>query len=87
MAKNILELEKQLLLLELKKEEQVKHLKSDFNDFVESMKPANIIKRGFNELIGENICCEVIDVTHSRTSNKAYSLNGLLQCQTPANAP
>lgn len=52
MAKNIVELEKQLLLLELKKEEQVKHLKSDFNDFVESMKPANIIKRGFNELIG-----------------------------------
>jgi hypothetical protein len=52
MAKNIIELEKQLLLLELKKENQVKQLKSDFNDIVEFMKPANIIKRGFNELVG-----------------------------------
>lgn len=52
MAKNIVELEKQLLLLEVKKEEQVKQLKSDFTAIVDSLKPANIIKRGFNELVG-----------------------------------
>ncbi len=52
MAKNIVELEKQLLLLEVKKEEQVKQLKTDFTAIVDSLKPANIIKRGFNELVG-----------------------------------
>lgn len=52
MAKNIVELEKQLLLLEVKKEEQVKQLKADFTAIVDSLKPANIIKRGFNELVG-----------------------------------
>jgi len=52
MAKNIIELEKQLLLLEIKKEEQVKQLKADFSNLVDAMKPANIIKRGFSELIG-----------------------------------
>ena len=52
MAKNILELEKQLLLLEIKKEEQVKQLKADFTGLVDAMKPANIIKRGFSVLIG-----------------------------------
>ena len=52
MAKNILELEKQLLLLEVKKDEQVKQLKADFTGLVDAMKPANIIKRGFVELIG-----------------------------------
>jgi hypothetical protein len=52
MAKNILELEKQLLLLEIKKEEQANQLKADFAGLVDAMKPANIIKRGFSELMG-----------------------------------
>jgi len=52
MAKNIIELEKQLMLLEVKKVEQVKQLKADFTAIVDSLKPANIIKRGFNELVG-----------------------------------
>ncbi len=52
MAKDILSLEKQLMLLEHKKDVQLQVLKNDVSTFVDSIKPGNLIKMGFNDLIG-----------------------------------
>lgn len=51
MAKDILSLEKQIMLLENKKNAQLLLLKSDVSTFVDAIKPGNLLKLGFNDLI------------------------------------
>lgn len=50
MARNLLELEKELLLLEVKKQEQLKQLKQDVIELQEALSPANVLKRGIRDL-------------------------------------
>lgn len=50
MARNLLELEKELMLLEIKKQEQLKQLKQDVTELQEALSPINILKRGVRDM-------------------------------------
>jgi hypothetical protein len=51
MAKNLMELELQLMELRNKKKELRRELRADLDHLQESVKPVNLIKRGFTDLL------------------------------------